>query len=130
MFGIWGTRGTIGRTSFVVRLLLFPAFTLFGTVFVLAVWSLSGGDPGDWWVADFVRRYLGWICDGWTPLAVVLACFLLGARVMLCAYVKRARDIGVEIPSISAIPRFFFVEGSRATLRDLLIRRSTTKFSG
>jgi uncharacterized membrane protein YhaH (DUF805 family) len=115
MFNLFKTSGRIGRVSFLIRWFMWAIITIFGLVFLVLIWALTGGTPGEWWWSDFLEKYLGWTLDGFMPFAVIFCFYLVGARIALCGYVKRARDIGVEIPNTVQVFRFFIYRYSGAT---------------
>ena len=60
-----------------------------------------GSEPGSYvWGearAAFVSTYLGWFIQGWHPILPIVGLYLIAYRIFACAYVKRARAIGVHV---------------------------------
>jgi hypothetical protein len=46
---------------------------------------------------DWAREHVEWITRGWRVALPVIVIYLIAYRIFACAYVKRARAIGMEI---------------------------------
>ena len=130
MLGAFDCHGRIGRISFLIRWLAWLLSIPIAAIICFAVYFLS--EPADLgpkipvWSpsnAAFVQTYLSWVYVSWNPMLVCVAAFLAGLRVFLCACVKRARDLGVEIPNVSLLPTYFLNSRSGMNVLTLLLKK-------
>ena len=131
---ISSSKGTIGRFCFLISLIFYglsPILELFATFAVSILSNPLGSEASGYiWTesqAGFVRDYLGWITVGWRPAIAVIGSYLVADWVFSRAYIRRARAIGVEIPSTWMIYSHFLGFERGATLKDLLLSRDTPK---
>ena len=110
----FSTKGTIGRVSLLICLLLYalsPILGLFACFFVRMLASPIGSVANSFiWSersAAFVKDHVAWMGRGWSAVVVIALFYLVGQRLIDCAYIKRARAIGVEISSTWLVPIYF-----------------------
>ena len=129
MIGLFSTRGTVGRAYFLLCMLLYVISVPLGFIICLLIrvwtrpivfiWSESA--------ARFVAEQIVWIATGWRTILVVIAFYLIGDRIFSCAYIKRARAIGVEIAGAWLVPLFFLGFERGANMRQMLLTRGGRK---
>jgi hypothetical protein len=130
MWNIFSPKGSIGRLAFVAHAILFVIAGPLGISLCLIIALIAQPpttDPSVYIVnasvAAFFWKYLSWVNCRWTPLFVFFGFYLGGQRILLCAYIKRARDIGIEIAGTSLVPFYFLDRRSGAGARELLFSR-------
>jgi uncharacterized membrane protein YhaH (DUF805 family) len=128
MTELFSTKGTVGRRYFLVCAILHVLAVPAGMAICLVISLLSspiGSNPDAYlWSeenANWVKEYLGWTIRGWYPTLLVIGIYLVAYRIFSCAYVKRARAIGVELTTGEVYYCFMGFQPG-ANLRDLLKR--------
>jgi hypothetical protein len=84
MRGLFSARGTVGKAYF-------------GSCVILHMLAVPLGMALVWLSWDWAREHLEWITRGWHTILPVIVIYLIAYRIFACAYVKRARAMGVEI---------------------------------
>lgn len=88
-------------------------------VFVIARLSNPFGSVWGEVSANWVKEHLGWLIRGWQVVLPALVLYLVAYRIFACAYVKRARAIGVQV-TLGEVWYCFMGFERGATIADLL----------
>lgn len=117
-------RGRIGRAAYVGRffvglIIMFIGFLVPVLIGLLSVpWANESATSVIWseQAAEFVGSTIGAIDRKW----IILSFLILGGRVVLCAIVQRARDLGVELGTVLEVPLHWLNPLSKANCGHLL----------
>jgi hypothetical protein len=125
--GLFSNSGAVSKRYFLVCTILHAAAKPVGMGLFACVWLVSRpnehssvlGEESASWVGD----HLGWLTHGWYQLVLPIGLYLIAYRIFACAYVKRARALGIEITTGEVYYCFMGLERG-ATMADLLSSKS------
>jgi hypothetical protein len=103
---LFSAQGTVSRGYFRFCVLLHMLAVPLGMALVALSW-------------DWAREQMEWIARGWRAIIPVVVLYLIAYRIFACAYVKRARAIGVEI-TLGEVWYCFMGFERGASIKDLL----------
>lgn len=120
---VFSSKGTVGRLCFLLSIIFYVVSVPLGFAACLLIRLLADPIVYIWSesAARFVSDYLLWFATGWRPILAVVAFYLIADRIFSCAYIKRARAIGVEIPNTWVVYYCFMGFEPGATVKDMLL---------
>jgi hypothetical protein len=108
--GLFSAKGTVSKEYFGCCAILHVLAVPLGMAVVALSW-------------DWAREHVEWVTRGWRPILPIIAIYLIAYRIFACAYVKRARAMGVEIGTGEVWYCFMgFLPG--ANIRDMMSSKS------
>ena len=119
IISLFSTRGRIGRASLIRRHLLALLIVILSP-FLMFAYGIAAGITIDHlnpiWIVRAILTVVQEIGVWIKPLWVLAFWVLLAARIYACAVVQRARDIGIEIPTVLLVPFYLLYKANMGKL--------------